>query len=79
MKRLIILGLAVSFGNAAVAGEGTYTGTIDMTMPQGNQVKYERVVNAGIKLKGRNEDRAGGLVTKRQVDESQPIVLRGRS
>ncbi|MCF6452243.1 hypothetical protein L1076_11790 [Vibrio sp. MMG022] len=79
MKRLIILGLAVSFGNAAVAGEDAYTGTIDMTMPQGNQVKYERVVDAGIKLKGRNEDRAGGLVTKSQVDESQPIVLRGRS
>ncbi|WDG07330.1 hypothetical protein PUN50_11270 [Vibrio campbellii] len=79
MKRLIILGLAVCFGNAAVAGEGTYTGTIDMTMPQGNQVKYERVADSNIKLKGRNEARSGGLVTKSQVDESQPIELRGRS
>ncbi|HHC7308008.1 TPA: hypothetical protein ACN30N_000865 [Vibrio campbellii] len=79
MKRLIILGLAVCFGNAAVAGEGTYTGTIDMTMPRGNQVKYERVLDSNIKLKGRNEARAGGLVTKSQVDESQPIELRGRS
>ena len=79
MKRLIILGLAVCFGNAAVAGEGTYTGTIDMIMPQGNQVKYERVADSNIKLKGRNEARAGGLVTKSQVDESQPIELRGRS
>ncbi|MFM2611006.1 hypothetical protein [Vibrio campbellii] len=79
MKRLIILGLAVCFGNAAVAGEGTYTGTIDMIMPHGNQVKYERVLDSNIKLKGRNEARAGGLVTKSQVDESQPIELRGRS
>ena len=78
MKRLIILSLAICFGNAAVAGEGTYTGTIDMTMPEGNQVQYERV-QPEMTLKGRNDSRAGGSVTQSEVDESQPIELRGRS
>ncbi|MET2850996.1 hypothetical protein ABXV24_03860 [Vibrio owensii] len=78
MKRLIILSLAICFGNAAVAGEGTYTGTIDMTMPEGNQVQYERV-QPEMTLKGRNDSRAGGSVIRSEVDESQPIELRGRS
>ncbi|EGS6760887.1 hypothetical protein JI600_000954 [Vibrio parahaemolyticus] len=76
MKKLIALGLMVCSANVAFAADGSYTGTIDMTMSNTNQVDVERA-NSKLTLKGRNEAMYGGVMI--QTDAStQPIELRGR-
>ncbi|CAH1561631.1 hypothetical protein [Vibrio rotiferianus] len=76
MKKLIALGLMVCSANVAFAGDGSYTGTIDMTMGQANQVDVERA-DSNLTLKGRNDATYGGVMI--QTDASnQPIQLRGR-
>ncbi|EDP57888.1 hypothetical protein [Vibrio sp. AND4] len=76
MKKLIALGLMVCSANVAFASDGSYTGTVDMTMSQANQVDVERV-DSNMTLKGRNDAISGGVVI--QTDASkQPIQLRGR-
>ncbi|MEM5559201.1 hypothetical protein AAHH20_00540 [Vibrio parahaemolyticus] len=75
MKKLIALGLMVCSANVAFAADGSYTGTIDMTINT-NQVDVERA-NSQLTLKGRNEAMYGGVMI--QTDAStQPIELRGR-
>ncbi|WP_045375988.1 hypothetical protein [Vibrio campbellii] len=76
MKKLFALGLMVCSVNVAFAGDGSYTGTIDMTMSQANQVDVERA-DSNLTLKGRNDATYGGVMI--QTDASnQPIQLRGR-
>ena len=76
MKKLIALGLMVCSVNVAFAGDGSHTGTIDMTMSQANQVDVERA-DSNLTLKGRNDATYGGVMI--QTDASnQPIQLRGR-
>ncbi|MEF1168377.1 hypothetical protein [Vibrio campbellii] len=76
MKKLIALGLMVCSVNVAFAGDGSYTGTIDMTMSQANQVDVERA-DSNLTLKGRNDATYGCVMI--QTDASnQPIQLRGR-
>ncbi|MHA2688651.1 hypothetical protein [Vibrio harveyi] len=76
MKKLIALGLMVCSVNVAFAGDGSYTGTIDMTTSQANQVDVERA-DSNLTLKGRNDAAYGGVMI--QTDAStQPIKLRGR-
>ncbi|YCO01377.1 hypothetical protein ACB087_00300 [Vibrio sp. VNB-15] len=76
MKKLIALGLMACSVNVAFAGDGSYTGTVDMTMNQSNQVAVERA-DSNLTLKGRNDATYGGVMI--QTDAStQPIQLRGR-
>ncbi|PTP10733.1 hypothetical protein [Vibrio splendidus] len=59
------------------AADGTYTGTIDMTRSEGNQVKAERV-ESDLTLEGRNEASNGGIQFQKNVDQDQTIQLTGR-
>ena len=77
MKKLIALGLMAISMNTAFAADGTYTGTIDMTRSQGNQVNAERV-ESNRTLEGRNEAANGGIKFQKNVDQDQTIQLNGR-
>ncbi|MEC7306983.1 hypothetical protein ACPV5I_09760 [Vibrio gigantis] len=77
MKKLIALGLMAISMNTAFAADGTYTGTIDMTMSQGNQVNVERV-ESDLTLEGRNEASTGGLKFETNTPQEQAIQLTGR-
>ncbi|AGV19494.1 MULTISPECIES: hypothetical protein [Vibrio] len=76
MKKLIALVLMICSTNVAFAGDGSYTGTIDMTMATKNQVDVERA-DSQLTLKGRNEMAYGG-VTIHSDAATQKIELRGR-
>ncbi|MCG9546280.1 hypothetical protein L1D37_21270 [Vibrio sp. Isolate33] len=77
MNKLIALGLMAISMNTAFAADGTYTGTIDMTMSQGNQVNVERV-ESDLTLEGRNDGSNGGIKFQKTVDQDQAIQLTGR-
>ncbi|NVN83064.1 MULTISPECIES: hypothetical protein [unclassified Vibrio] len=77
MNKLIALGLMAISMNTAFAADGTYTGTIDMTMSQGNQVNVERV-ESDLTLEGRNDASNGGIKFQKTVDQDQTIQLTGR-
>ncbi|CAK1698727.1 conserved exported hypothetical protein [Vibrio crassostreae] len=77
MNKLIALGLMAISMNTAFAADGTYTGTIDMTMSQGNQVNVERV-ESDLSLEGRNDASNGGIKFQKNVDQDQAIQLTGR-
>ncbi|WP_135456440.1 hypothetical protein [Vibrio echinoideorum] len=77
MKKLIALGLMAISMNTAFAADGTYTGTIDMTRSEGNQVNAERV-ESNPTLEGRNEAANGGIKFQKHVDQGQAIQLNGR-
>ncbi|UPR56884.1 hypothetical protein ITG10_00450 [Vibrio sp. ED004] len=77
MNKLIALGLMAISMNTAFAADGTYTGTIDMTMSQGNQVNVERV-ESDLTLEGRNDASNGGIKFQKTVDQDQAIQLTGR-
>ena len=77
MNKLIALGLMAISMNTAFAADGSYTGTIDMTMSNHNQVNVERV-ESDLTLKGRNEAAVGGLRFQTSVDQDQAIQLTGR-
>ncbi|WP_261884499.1 hypothetical protein [Vibrio pomeroyi] len=77
MNKLIALGLMAISMNTAFAADGTYTGTIDMTMSQGNQVNVERV-ESDLTLEGRNDASNGGIKFQKNVDQDQAIQLTGR-
>ncbi|MCE3217938.1 hypothetical protein G5C64_03595 [Vibrio diabolicus] len=76
MKKLIALGLMVCSTNIALAGDGSYTGTIDMAMATKNQVDVERA-DSQLTLKGRNETAYGGVIIQTDA-ATQKIELRGR-
>ncbi|PTP17970.1 hypothetical protein CWO07_25285 [Vibrio splendidus] len=77
MKKLIALGLMAISMNTAFAADGTYTGTIDMTRSEGNQVNAERV-ESNPTLEGRNKAANGGIKFQKNVDQDQAIQLNGR-
>ncbi|WP_435247145.1 hypothetical protein ACMAZD_10180 [Vibrio sp. nBUS_14] len=77
MNKLIALGLMAISMNTAFAADGSYTGTIDMTMSNHNQVNVERV-ESDLTLKGRNEAAVGGFKFQTSVDQDQAIQLTGR-
>ncbi|EAP94941.1 hypothetical protein [Vibrio splendidus] len=77
MNKLIALGLMGLSMNTAFAADGTYTGTIDMTRSEGNQVKAERVESEPV-LEGRNDATNGGIKFHKSVDQDQTIQLTGR-
>lgn len=77
MNKLIALGLMAISMNTAFAADGTYTGTIDMTLSQGNQVNVERV-ESDLTLEGRNDASNGGIKFQKTVDQDQAIQLTGR-
>ncbi|MEZ8287166.1 hypothetical protein BCU17_04475 [Vibrio splendidus] len=77
MKKLIALGLMAFSMNTAFAADGTYTGTIDMTTSQGNQVNVERI-EPDLTLEGRNEAAYGGLKFQTSTPQDQAIQLTGR-
>ncbi|MFI3276558.1 hypothetical protein [Vibrio sp.] len=77
MNKLIALGLMAISMNTAFAADGTYTGTIDMTMSQGNQVNVERV-ESDLTLEGRNDASNGGIKFQKTIDQDQAIQLTGR-
>ncbi|NOH94927.1 hypothetical protein F0229_20620 [Vibrio sp. AIC-3] len=77
MNKLIALGLMALSMNTAFAADGTYTGTIDMTRSEGNQVKAERV-ESDLTLERRNEASNGGIQFQKNVDQDQTIQLTGR-
>ena len=77
MNKLIALGLMAISMNTAFAADGTYTGTIDMTMSEGNQVNVERV-ESDLTLEGRNDASNGGIKFQKNVDQDQTIQLTGR-
>ncbi|MEZ9515100.1 hypothetical protein AB4359_15970 [Vibrio splendidus] len=77
MKKLIAIGLMAFSMNTAFAADGTYTGTIDMTTSQGNQVNVERV-ESDLTLEGRNEAAYGGLKFQTNTPQDQAIQLTGR-
>ncbi|WP_139684986.1 hypothetical protein [Vibrio tasmaniensis] len=77
MNKLIALGLMALSMNTAFAAEGTYTGTIDMTRSEANQVKAERV-ESDFTLEGRNEAANSGIKFERNVAQDQAIQLNGR-
>lgn len=77
MNKLIALGLMAISMNTAFAADGTYTGTIDMTMSQGNQINVERV-ESDLTLEGRNDASNGGIKFQKTVDQDQAIQLTGR-
>ncbi len=78
MKKLIALGLMVFSVNVAFAGDGSYTGSVDMTMNKANQVDVERA-HSNLTLEGRKDATDGGVILQTDASaHSQPIELNGR-
>lgn len=77
MNKLMTLGLMAISMNTAFAADGAYTGTIDMTMSEGNKVNVERI-ESDHTLEGRNEASTGGLKLETNKLEDQAIQLTGR-
>ena len=76
MKKLIVLGLLVGFANAALAEDGSFTGTVDMGTNKANQVNVQRV-NEQHKLTGRSKASNGGIIVSGKK-QTPKIVLTGR-